>query len=276
MKYALKYDDFLLEKLLASDFSIGFELEGIIGSENSNKDILNIFSQIDEIWGSGSIQYESDIFKMTEYELDILDQEALGIPYRGFEYNSPVLKYNLTIYKKLENLLLNISKFNIFGNERTAFHVHFSYPNMDSLDSFWILCKIALDKDIKKKILKIGDINQFGSYLSRFDILIKLKNSILKKDLSSLYEIYDLFFKNNDGDVKELKKLLFRIHPIGTLEWRGPRSFMYKDVIKNVPIFMKTLHNLILFMSNAIESDHLADISKKEFLNVFINKKKLF
>lgn len=242
----MKYIQTINEMLLANQFKIGFELEGVLKHNNDEYDIedydiqnvKDLFSHVDEIWKTGTVSKDGSI-QVDDSNIDI-----------AFEYQSPVLIFNPQNLKKIFNLLNSLSSLNIYTNSSCGFHIHISADGLNVLDHLYILCNIALDKEFTKKILQYKDIEFFNDKYA-YDILKDL--SLLLKKTKESNDFTDLIVFVDD--YKDTKYGNFRLHPQGTLEWRGPRNFLNSNNINLIKGAFKLLSELIQFMSKVVSQN---------------------
>lgn len=249
---------FLNEKYLHGEYKFGFELEGIYPFVTSFKQIHQELIHIDNIWRSGKVIDDTSV---KNFDTD----EQMS-----FEYTSPILSFTpQNIQKTITFLDRSLSILGVTTNNTCGFHVHLSFPHINSIDSFWVLCNLAMNKQMLNKIMTLN------TYIDKYDFfdedhanvnfLSRIKTSIEQKNLEQLSHEY------NDS-----KYRVFRLHPQGTIEWRGPRNFLNDGDVKIIKQFFLLLWEVIGFISNALVNKQLNRISKKELYDVLKDKNPIF
>jgi hypothetical protein len=66
------------------------------------------------------------------------------------------------------------------------------------------------------------------------------------------------------------KVTIARNHPLGTLEWRGPRNFIYPGNIQVIRKFMARIYRLVLDINNILENEQSLGgiISRQQFMDI--------
>ena len=174
--------------------------------------------------------------------------------YQSFEYSSTVYKVNAKNFKKLNNFFSKLSNYDMGINETCGFHTHISYNGITEKDAIWIVSQIALNDEWVKEVTQMVDGDQTidfynGRYAEK-DFLEGLKTAIL-----------------NNEDVRRFincdKYKVLRIHPQGTIEWRGPRNFLNRE--NGFMKFAKKLTNIIDIFSKALDMKTINGRSKEDF-----------
>lgn len=142
----------------------------------------------------------------------------------GMEVTFPALNLTPANVLKVGNLLAQTPHYYIYTNSSCSMHVHLSWPGLNDLDMFWVLCNIAVDEEFVDMLVKFknyGFVSQFSTNI--FNTIRPIIES------GNFDEVYAQLKKYN----------LINLHPQGTIEWRGPRKFL--DVPKT-PIVEDFLH----------------------------------
>jgi len=315
------------EKLLAGDFTFGFELEaylknslldeipikkdelfdkfvedavfelGLVDLYNSDEYINN---KIETYWDYLEFKAENsygdefdnliedgEIFKKAEEKLNItkyfpddakwIKSKSKGFAFDGslaagsFEWRSPVMVFTPEAIAHSISFLKNVKKFCDIERD-CGFHTHISFNDISEDDAKWIMIKLALDKDMTKKIQELHALSDRNKdKADRKHDPIEFFSSWAKTDY--LYDIAAALKKNNLKEVNQLlnttKYRALRIHPQGTLEWRSPRDFLNQDYSDEyIKSFFLLLYDFISWMRNALDSTTAGDYSKDNLLNL--------
>lgn len=184
----------------------------------------------------------------------------------SFEYNSPVIPCKPIWFAKVIKFLSDIKKQGIYTNSSCGFHHHLSFNLQNERDIIWIYCNMASDPEFFEEITKLDNTyNLTDDKYAELGTMVQLGEDILNKD-------YDKILEKLTTD----KYRLFRIHPQGTLEWRGPRGFLNNATIDIIKDFYKLFIKLITKTKSYLDSDILigTNINKEEFFNELLLAKK--
>ena len=224
----------LLETLLPSEWTWGCELEFIMGSE-----------LYEEITNESYVEYDGpNYYKTNEYMIDIInrylpnkfdsndskmqDDGSLrasddDVP---LEWASPIFEAKPEYFQAIVKFLKQILHEGCYTNDSCGFHHHLMFKGMTERDAVWIYCNLAMDTDFLEKSKQMDEFSFTHSTWS---------------PTSVFREIKDCIEDNNFIDVVNLlnteKYRYFRIHPQGTLEWRGPRNFLNERDINDIKKF---------------------------------------
>lgn len=264
----------MLVKKLKSDFRFGFEFEGFAELDSFMGDIQD-YDYCHDYWydldcnGLNDDDYDEFYenvnnfinrkFKATSgrthYDGSVKNYSN---GFQSFEYSSPVFKFNVRNFKKLKDFFSNMDMYGFAINKTCGFHTHISFPSISEYDAIWMLCQIANNKDY---------IDEFCYMKTKSDIINFYSDKYANKDF--LYEIHDAL-QTNDVD-KLLKNLndskyrVIRIHPQGTLEWRGPRDFL--NIPNGIDFYLQKLNKIISILSDVMSTNMLNGLTKSEFFN---------
>ena len=246
--------DILLENYLASQFTFGFELEGVFHFDEDVKhssrnsvikhtigQAFNIPDEEIEIKGDGSLEIsDSDNYKYST----------------TFEWASPVFQFTPSeLHRVITGLDTLFKNKRITTNKTCGFHTHISFPDITDKDAAWIIIKLSEDEEMRKIISKFKNINFTHEQWASDKFLEQIN-----------------YFATNGhwGRIKDIlnteKYRSIRIHPQGTMEWRGPRNFMNRYYKARVYAFFKLLYQFINFMSKSLASKEAYGTSKE---NIF-------
>lgn len=261
----------LLETLVPSDWTWGCELEGFISESDYDSAV------------GGSIHYDEydeesypDYDDLTKYFDDLIaeychncvtsngDAHSDGSlhPSSGelaFEYSTPVFKTLPSEYDGFISFLEGILDDGFYTTSACGFHHHLMYNGMNERDCIWIYCNLAMDTDFIEFTKNFDDFSLYHGHWASDNELNQIKKYITE---------------NNWGNVLDLlsteKYRLFRIHPQGTLEWRGPRDFLNDGVIEIIKKFY--YKHLPIIINKFIEYNRSntlfnTDITKEQFFN---------
>ena len=257
----------LLQEALSGEFTFGFELEAICKrpmgdnfrlppygayKDSSNPQtggsVTDVKKDLDSYFGIGTIEKDGSLSSRNDDWT--------------FEYGSPKINFNPMNMKKLYNMLIDLDKLDIYTNNTCGFHIHFSYPDITRNDIAWIICCIAIDERLKSDlfVLEAGssEITLFNWQYASIDFLERIKKYIEEEDFGSVSDL-----------LSNEKMRVFRIHPQGTLEWRGPRGFLNAKDPTIIKAMIQKIYNFVLKLSK------LSQVNTYEYKGIKINKKDL-
>jgi hypothetical protein len=215
-----------MTKLLKSKFNIGFELEGIFDYRKYDSDEL--CDKLDEkLGGCGDIHGDGSV-------------RANEPGYRPFEYSSPIIEFKPRSIKQMIDTLNSLSDIDVKVNRSCGFHTHISYEGIKFEDLVWFQFYICATGKYKE-FLKMGRTALYNRTYAKYTYLESVEKYIK-----------DGYYQWAVGELSTTDKYrVFRIHPQGTLEWRGPRTFLNTPSKKKTMTFIKKLNDVI---STIIES----------------------
>lgn len=259
----------LLETLIPSDWTWGCELEGFISKsdyhENVNggyydedddddidyNDLCNYFDNIIESYCSDCSTSNSEVH----------DDGSLHPNYDeySFEYATPVFKTLPLEYSGFCKFLEEILSKGFFTTSACGFHHHLMYKGMNERDCIWIYCNLAMDENFINFTKNFDDFSLYSSSWARDDAFRGIRKYIKE---NNFYNVLDYLSTE--------KYRLFRIHPQGTLEWRGPRDFLNYGIIKIIKKFY--FQHLPVIINKFIEYNRSnilygTNLTKEEFFN---------
>ena len=250
----------LLENYLASQYTFGFELEGYkrqkgIGNLETRQGLKIIADDISQAFGV-------PVTLMKDLKLD----GSLGHDYepnvRSFEWASPPLPFTPTNISYVIKGIGNLRKKGYFTDSKCGFHTHLSFPDISSEDCIWIMTQLAFDEKMIDKLSWLDNEMMFSYKWANPEYLKQIRQAVISNDAHTLSQLYTTE-----------KYRLLRIHPQGTLEWRGPRGFMEKG--RDLHHFFKVLTEFVLWMSRAIVAKSVNGINRDTFFRMFFNKEAL-
>ena len=300
------------ESALSSDFTFGFELEALApgelidvdwdllpDAEVRNEFILNHINSLmpeptggrAEVSIDTSVYSDNDTSHSDDYDDYEEDGESGGKSYwtnkdYPFEYSSAYYQVTPNNLGRVIYALNELLKEGYYTNYTCGFHQHIRFKGMTERDIIWMYCNICADVAFNKKYVAFitGGISEeewlkmpyeqskkYNSYLFRDDQyastnpLYELADGLLEKD-------YNKVLKNISDD----KKRIFRIHPQGTLEWRGPRNFLNDKDINIIKEFYKSFYQLIHNIQHYMDADYITGthITKEDLFNGLDKAKK--
>lgn len=200
---------------------------------------------------------------------------------RGFEHQSDVMNLTPANINKTMDFLSSLPSSGIYTNKTCGFHVHLSWPNISSLDAFWIIANLAADEQKIKEVLSFnGKTNMFSKEHANPEFLKEIKKILLSKNFVELKKYFSDEQRKTE-DRPEGKSRLFRIHPQGTIEWRGPRGFIpnkqgfntTRAIIKD---FFIKLYDLTRWVNSSLSNTEVLGITKKELFEELSKMEKPF
>ena len=258
--------------MLRNSFKFGFELEAFApmgsfydeGYENESCNYLNdcdderLGDFYDNITSFFNRNY--GLRGHTHYDGSVKDYYD---GYNGFEWSSPILDFTPTNLMKVKKMLLDLDNQDIHINYSCGFHTHFSYNGLNDGDAAWIMLYIATNPAAyltftefeyrKNYELFPTNIHFYNQRYADKEYLDKIKESFENKDYSTL-----------SNYLCDDKYRVLRIHPQGTLEWRGPREFLNsKNGIEN---YIKRLYEVVDVINAALSMKEIKGVKRDEFL----------
>lgn len=267
----------LNENLLKSDFTFGFELEacaeGYAYSQYQNEYDETMDDEKYDLDPDDSHEVTGELAQAIDNSLN--DLLNTGVPEKmkkygnidndpsveteeyddyTFEWASPVLECTPYNFNRVINMLYNLDRIGVYTNESCGFHHHLSYKGITERDMIWIYVNLCMDTDFRDYMSSVDGINLTSQRWSPDDELNDIKYSIENDNFSRV-----LYYLSDD------KYRLFRIHPYGTIEWRGPRNFLNDGNLQVIKDFYKKFNT---YISKVIEYQ-----ARKTILNTDIDKK---
>ena len=257
----------ILDEALTTDFTIGFELEGIctIGEKNYGDlpgyhsrgtprgSVAELYDKLNDSFGFGKGVIESDS--------SVSPSSSKGG--WSFEWASPKMPFNPKNVEKMYQFLKGLPELGVYTNDTCGFHVHMSYPDIDIVNARWLICCMALDEQLYSMMTKLNvndeDTLRFNGYYASGDFFDEIKRYAINGDMRSLNRVLS-------GD----KYRVARIHPQGTIEWRGPRAFLDSQNPEIIKKFILQLYKVVSMLGKYAEKKEITtsngDTFKKEAL----------
>ena len=259
------------EGLLTSEFTMGFELECYIENDS------NVYDKVSDRYYDDDDDNSELMEDITDYFTSLLTQDgqenelggkagshedsSVNSPrYHGdisVEYSSPIIPCKPIWFNRVIKMLTYLFKNGVYTNDTCGFHHHFHFKGMTERDMVWLYCNLCADDSF---------YNSFSRYMG---------SELYDESYANYDELDDMKYAINNKDYKEILSLLntkkwraFRIHPQGTLEWRGPRGFLDRGA-SVIPGFYKLVHQLIGNIRRYMDSKVIigTDITKDELFN---------
>lgn len=285
-----------LEKILLSEFTFAFEFETYVNIDflpynyENEKDTPYIDlaraalkKYMDKMFSNAETIGKNEGYVSLEGSLD--EDSKYGT---GLEWSSPIFKFSpknvLYVLKQLQTVKES-KAFHI--NEDCSLHIHVGFPEYETskdkeLNLLWILLNIAVsaalddDKNILNKISSYKDLKLYDSVYAPRDYLFDMANKIYayarQNDKDKLIDFLQNYFSVN-------KLKLIRLHPQGTLEWRGPRGFLNYDQSVDLirEFFIKVLYPFMNWIGKIVDTEIIEiegiTISKKEIYEKIVKYK---
>lgn len=226
---------------------------------------------------------KNEIFKKYFNNQKWIVSPSKGITYDGslglggFEYRSPVMKLTPESVQTCIDFLLEVKKV-FYVDEQCGFHTHLSFNGITEDDAEWITLKLAMSdeqiKDLEELVpyysssMEYEPIKMVSSRYSSDSYLYKLRGAIMGLDTTS---VLSTSIENIAKLLSDEKYRLLRIHPQGTLEWRGPREFLNED---NSDVYVKSfflkIYDFVNWMRRVLDENTLkcCDIDRKNLLDM--------
>lgn len=214
---------------LKSDFTFGFELEGVVNTNVNTRD--DLFTLLNENFGDcGDMHYDGSI-RYNRYNNET-----------SFEYSSPIFNYTPANVVKVLKCLDKLPTFGVSVNRSCGFHTHISFDGITQEDTVWFIFWLCASGKFEN-FRKLGRTNLYGARYAQFNFLDRIANSIkgYAKSGSSYTRLESILYEICTNE----KYRAIRIHPQGTLEWRGPRTFLNTPTHKKTLSFFKKLDEFI-------------------------------
>lgn len=245
----MRWKDIVTERYLHSEATFGFELEAIYNGDDPSNDLDTVKKIIKQYFPEMDISLQSDASIKTDY-----DKTA-------FEWACPPLNLTPETLKRIIKFLAELPGHNITTNRSCGFHVHLKFPQLDDGDRVWLILNLANDTDMRKDIVYFKDYIFIDDEYANDAFLVFLEQIL--DDAEAKHEIN---YKALNQWISTEKYRNIRIHPQGTLEWRGPRDFLDKSNMGEIKEFFLLLWKFVGWMSHTLGKRTLRDFSRDEWL----------
>ena len=191
----MKYQEIIDEAVTLREFKFGFEFECYLGEE-----------------------FDKDIIEDLPINFEITDDQTLDENSKGIELVSEVLTLNPSNIIKSKQCIIDLLNEGCFTDSTCGFHVHYSYNGMDYNEICWLLIVLSTNDEYRELFTEFKDIDFINKKYASDDFFYYICDILEIGEGNITHEIIPIL--GNE------KYRLLRIHPSGTLEWRGPRNFM--------------------------------------------------
>lgn len=262
----------IMESPLVSEFKFGYELEAFVADTTMNKWLESNNLTIKKNLSDADIarQYVAPylqplLIKYFGNDYNINDvihfDQSLTKFNNGFELPSPKMPITITNIAKTIKLLNELLDYGVYTTDTCAFHIHLSYNDMTIDDIIWIMCNLAIDDNGRQLFSQMLDLSSnntidFVTAMSDDTFLDNIKECLEKDDVFSIGEY-----------INSTKHNLIRIHPQGTLEWRGPRNFLDSENRKLTKQFFIHFFKVVLWIKEALDRRTLGIYNRDTLVN---------
>ena len=268
-----------IREAYTGQFTIGFELEGICSwKKDSSEERFYLpdygdYSKFNKPKGGAKLlkKYLDDLFNITGSSGDSKIESDSSLNTKGFgiesgvlsawnfEYATNKIPFNPQNIEKIYKSLIQLNDKGIYTNDSCGFHIHMSFPEIDKKMVAWILCCIAIDKQLIEDMLYLDTDNKGELYLfdSRVDESGNEIDGYARIDFLKqlLFAIKENNYKKIDNILKNDKYRVLHIHDEnGTIEWRGPRGFLNYDDNKIIKSFILKWFKLVSKIAKMTQS----------------------
>lgn len=227
-------------KPFMNNFTFGFELEG--GFDRTCTESSSVRTLLDEMLGvDGNMHGDGSLH--------------FNNPYQPFEYSSGVLALTPSNLNRMLKCLDSLPANHILVNRSCGFHVHFSYNGVTKLDATWAVFALIVSGNFRK-FLKLGRTNLFKEQWAA---------TKYAKDSQTCFERGDYQRAINEIILNE-KYRCFHIHPQGTIEWRGPRTFLNVNKHSKNISFIKKLYEFAIELNKMAHLTEINGYTKSQFI----------
>lgn len=232
-------------KKLLNQFYFGFELEGTYN-----------YSAIDRY------QLTKEFNKRLNGQGDMHGDGSLRADYgyETFEYSSPVIQFTPKNLKMVLDFFDSLPSLNVKINRTCGLHTHISFEGINKENISWAIASMVADESYKD-FLKFNKTNFFNRTYASYRYLENAKRYLDRNYIST--------FSNTlvDND----KYRVFRIHPQGTLEWRGPRIFLNVNNHKKNVLYIKKLTALIKRINDSLDMVEVNGLKRDDFIRASLS-----
>ena len=228
------------KKRLLNEFYFGFELEGTYNHYNTHREALkNKFDRL--LDGEGSMHSDGSLRAESGYST--------------FEYSSPVIQFTPRNVNMVIKFLDMLPSLHVKVNKTCGFHTHISFNGITKNDAVWAMASMAIDGSYEN-FLKLGRTNLYRAPYARPTFLHRANQYAKDKHIRGLV--------NEIVDNEKYRSI--RIHPQGTIEWRGPRTFLNVNKHSKNVAYFKKLTKFIQRINDSLDMESVNDITKESFL----------
>lgn len=232
-------------KKLLNQFYFGFELEGTYN-----------YSAIDRY------QLTKEFNKRLNGQGDMHGDGSLRADYGydTFEYSSPVIQFTPKNLKMVLDFFDSLPSLNVKINRTCGLHTHISFEGINKENISWAIASMVADESYKD-FLKFNKTNFFNRTYASYRYLENAKRYLDRNYISTF----------SDTLVDNDKYRVFRIHPQGTLEWRGPRTFLNINNHKKNVLYIKKLTALIKRINDSLDMVEVNGLKRDDFIRASLS-----
>ena len=233
------------KKRLLNQFKVGFELEGFLDYQvNPDTCVTDLAKRFDELIGKqGDMHRDGSL-------------HARRGSCAAFEYSTAPIEFTPKNMQKVMKWLESLPSLGVFTNTTCSLHTHISYNGINQNDLAWSLFYMILEEKIdnflyfwKDKRTKFSNKRYATTYF-----IERIRGNAWHD--GNLDNLLQTLFSNE-------KYRAFRLHPQGTLEWRGPRTFLNRPSKKKTVAYFQELRDLLKTINESFDVDvvenHFAD-----------------
>lgn len=180
----------------------------------------------------------------------------------GMEFVSEPLVLNPLNIVKSKKSLISLMKAGCTTNDSCGFHVHYSSPDMNYLNTCWFLLNLSTNEKAIETLTKFQDIDFVNEHYASTEFLNQIRDNVFKETRDP-FKISQIFGTS--------KYQIMRIHPQGTLEWRGPRNFL-NDGLDKIDAFFIRLYRVADILDTLSRSSSVTyngmTITKNDFTKI--------
>ncbi len=227
-------------KKLLNQFYFGFELEGTYNySAIDRYQLTKEFNT--RLNGQGDMHHDGSL--RADYGYDT------------FEYSSPVIQFTPKNLKMVLDFFDSLPSLNVKINRTCGLHTHISFEGINKENISWAIASMVADESYKD-FLKFNKTNFFNRTYASYRYLENAKHYLDRNYISTF----------SDTLVDNDKYRVFRIHPQGTLEWRGPRTFLNVNNHKKNVLYIKKLTALIKRINDSLDMVEVNGLKRDDFI----------
>ena len=232
-------------KKLLNQFYFGFELEGTY-----NYNVIDRYQLTKEfnkrLNGQGDMHHDGSL--------------RADYGYETFEYSSPVIQFTPKNLKMVLDFFDSLPSLNVKINRTCGLHTHISFEGINKENISWAIASMVADESYKD-FLKFNKTNFFNRTYASYRYLENAKHYLDRNYISTF----------SDTLVDNDKYRVFRIHPQGTLEWRGPRTFLNVNNHKKNVLYIKKLTALIKRINDSLDMVEVNGLKRDDFIRASLS-----
>jgi len=264
----MRWFDIINEGRILSDFKIGFELEAVIEKSLIPFEYKKYFDnpmthdQYEEFY-----KYEDNAGKhigefinqfWPDIEVKIKEDSSIepSSTQYGFEWPSPAFNFTPGFIKTASTFLSSLHDAGISTNQTCGFHIHLSFPYMEPNDMIWIMCCLSENPEM------IEGLKTFNGFTFHNE---KYANSKFFKSLKTVLDKKNWEAANSLLTSEKFR--LVRLHPQGTLEWRGPRNFLIRQNYDLIKRFFLKIYEFVKWINHCASLQTYNDLDRKTILS---------